>query len=521
MSWFSRKTTKWERQGGEVARRIESSDVARDWGTRPFLVFEGTRALVFSRGALIGEVTSGLHDIDGPFRRWIHGDDPTTLIIVDDGEIAVDFRIDNLYSREDVLLAFDLRLVLTLGSPETFHRNVMKDRRQYDSTDLSNYIRPEITDALLGLTSTQPIEDLYHSASLGTRVTEHLQKALEDRLAGLGFGLISVDVVRVESERFDEVRSTGAEVHLEEKQADLQAARLGVLKHVRESLAANERHESVTRSELDDAIRQAVHELKLKDTLRADELARLEVRLAEDALDYEQQRTHARADVERDHELQSDGERRAHDREQASLDLGTFLDEKIRTATARETERDLEREGDQKDWELASKMRDDAMEARGRLKMQDVDVQKAQIDALRDADTSTKIALGLGDAEALLELERLEKQQSLTPDQLLVIAAEKSDAVAAALAERFKSEGKLNEEVLEQLRRQLEQERSTGREHASQLERVMREALKQMGTVAAAKAESQGPGDQTIVTPGMGGPAIINPRRTESQDDDS
>lgn len=519
MSWFSRKTTKWERGPGELARRIEAADVARDWGTRPFLVFEGTRALVFSQGKMVGEVTSGLHDIDGTIRRWIHSDDPTTLVIVDDGEIAIDLVIDNLYSQEDIPLQIEVRLVLGLDSPEAFYRNVMKDRRQYDNAELANYIRPEVHDAVLGMTSTRAIDDLYHNDTLNRQVAAHLEESLGDRLATLGFALVAIDVVRVESSRFDEVRRNRADVNVEGRQADLQEARLEVLKRVRERFAEGEQHEAVTRSDLDDAMRQAVHELGVKDSLREDELARLHARLQEDALDYEQQRTNLRDDAQVEHGLASDAEQRLHKREQETLDLAAFLDQKIQHATAREGERDLDREGDRKDWDLARSMRDDSLEARRRLKMQDVEVQREQIDALQGTDTATKIALGLGDTEALLELERLEKQQGLTPDQLLVVAAEKSDAVAAALAERFKAEGKLNEEVIEQVRRQIEQERATNREHASQLERVMKEALNQMGSVASAKAKSQGPGDQTIVTPGMGGAAVIDPRRPDDSDD--
>ena len=38
------------------AIRIESSDVKSQWGNKPFVVYDGTVALVFSRGRQLGEL---------------------------------------------------------------------------------------------------------------------------------------------------------------------------------------------------------------------------------------------------------------------------------------------------------------------------------------------------------------------------------------------------------------------------------------------------------------------------------
>jgi len=85
MGWFSKTSDRWERKPDDIAVRIESSDVKSKWGNKPFVVFDGTVALVFSKGRLLGQLASGQHDIDGRFRSWLAGDAPTTLIIVDEG----------------------------------------------------------------------------------------------------------------------------------------------------------------------------------------------------------------------------------------------------------------------------------------------------------------------------------------------------------------------------------------------------------------------------------------------------
>lgn len=520
MGWLSRKSDRWERKPGDIAIRIESSDVKSQWGNKPFVVFDGTVALVFSQGRKLGQLASGKHDIDGRFRSWLAGDDPTTLIIVDDGDISLDVSVPGLHSQENISLDMRLRLTLCLDPPETFYLNVMKGRKRYGEDDLRSHLRPELFDALLAFTSTHLIEDLYHNPVLRQQAADQLRQRVGESLGRLGFRLVALNVVRVSSDQFDAHRAGQAGVILESKDADVEAARLEVLRRVRDDLAESIKHKAITKSELLDAIQQATHELGLKDRLREDELDRLSAKLEQDAEDYEQQRTQARELTGVEHELEVDATKRTHDREQSGLDLDTFLNQRIKTAATDEELRDLERSGDEKDWDLASKMRADALSARKRMKQDDVEILAEKGATVSKMDTETKIALGLGDQEALLELVRMGQERQLSPDQLLIKAAEGSEAVAAALAERFKSEGKLNDEVIDQLRRQIDQERLTNREHAAQLERVLKQSLEQMGKVATAKAESQGPGDQTIVTHGMGGATVINPNKPDNDKDD-
>ncbi|TVQ56375.1 MAG: SPFH domain-containing protein [Phycisphaerales bacterium] len=520
MGWFSRKSDRWERQPGDIATRIESQNVKRDFINRPFVVYDGTVALVFTEGRLVGHLASGKHDIDGPFRKWLAGDTPTTLVIVDDGDITVDFDITGLYSRENIQADAAVRVVFSLDRPEEFYRNVMKDRKQYAEEDLRTLLRSELFDALLAFTSTHPIDDLYGNPALRSQAEQQLRDRVGASLSRVGFSLVAVNVLRITSDQFDAHRGKQADVHMEGRDTDVEAARLEVMKKARENLADAVRHRAVTKTELQDAINQAVHELGLKDRLREDELAQLNARLEQDALDYEQQRTQSREMGAVEHELDVDSTKRDHERDQSGLDVDTFLAQQIKQAEAGEQLRDFERSGDEKDWELARKMRDDALEARKRKKMTDVEIERERIESLSKADTSTKIALGLGDAETLLELERLEKQENMSPEQLLVLAAEKSEAAAAALAERFKAEGKMNDDLMEQLKRQLDMERQTNREHAGQLERVLNQALDKMGDVASARAKAGGPGDQTIVTGGMGGPTVVNPNQPKKPKDD-
>jgi len=516
MGWFSKKpepVDAWRRQPGEIGLRIEAADVRQAGSTRPFVVYDGTVALVFQQGRLLGKLASGKHDIDGSVRRWFVGDHPTVLVLTDAGDITLDTSLAGLYTRENVEVAADLRLTLQIDAPETFYSNVMKDRRRYLEEDLRGHLRPELLDATLAFTSTRAVDHLYHNAGLREELARALEARVGASLSRLGFRRVSVNVVAFRSEHFDRLRGREAEMDLAKRGTDLDETHAQTLKRAREILAEDKKHEGVTGARLESALHQAAHALRLRDALREDEYARLEARFRQDALDFEQQRTQPRERSGLDHDLGLQAKRGEHAREQGRLDADAFFEKRLAEAATGEKVRDVERTGTEKDWDLAKRVRDDALDARRRKQQQDEEHERTRAETLGKTDTATKIALGVGDKEALLEIDRLARQKEMTPEQLLVLAAEKSPAAAAALAERFKAEGKLNDEFLDQLRRQLDRERQANSEHASQLERVLKEALGQMGRVATAKAESQGPGDQTIVTGGgLGPPTVIPPR---------
>lgn len=542
MGWFNKqKSERWEREPNDLAIRIEANDVRTSWGNKPFVVYDGTECIIFERGVLQGRLAAGEHDIDGPIRKFIRGDDSTALILVDAGDVAIDFEVADLASAEHIALGMGIRLVVHLDRPEEFYANIMKDRRRYLQSDFKAFLQPEIFDALVAFCSTHPIDDLYGNPDLRRQAQEQIQSRLGPSIDRLGFRVVALNVTTVTSDQYDTHRGQLAEGEMKsrgqaaerdqdqrsneiltdrfENEAEFKAARLKVLQRVRENVAADRSHRTLTVAELREQIAQATHELGLKNTLRSDEIARLEASLSADATDFEQTRQQDREKSALGHGQEVDSSQRSHDRVEEAADLVSFLDAKIKTATANEQARDLDREGDEKDWELAKKIRNDTLDARKKKKMQDVELERERMRTLAEADTATKIAMGVGDAEALLELERLEKQQGMSPEQLLAKAAETSPAVAAALAERWKAEGRSSDEITDLLRRQLDEERQRNDKHSAQLERVLKASLEANSKVNAAKSQSQGPGDQTIITGNPGSPTIINPNQSRAPED--
>ncbi|MDP6693957.1 MAG: SPFH domain-containing protein, partial [Phycisphaerales bacterium] len=192
MGWFNKKSfdkknTNWLRKEGEIAIRVDATDIKSHWGTKPITIYDGTAALVFSKGELLGTLASGKHDIDGPIRKWLSADAPTVLILIDDGDINLDLDITSLYSKENISLDVSLSMTFQIDRPEMFYTNIMKELGSYTTEDLKKHLENELKDALLAFTSVHPIEDLYHNPTLKQETTIQMQHRIGQNFGRIGF----------------------------------------------------------------------------------------------------------------------------------------------------------------------------------------------------------------------------------------------------------------------------------------------------------------------------------------------
>ena len=116
-------------------------------------------------------------------------------------------------------------------------------------------------------------------------------------------------------------------------------------------------------------------------------------------------------------------------------------------------------------------------------------------------------------AERIAQLGDLRRRQSMSPEQLLALAAEASPEAARALAKKYEAAGQVSAEQMSLLERQIADQRQMAEGYADRMERLMHVALSQMGDVASARAR---PTDtrQTVVVPagGVGTPVVVNPQ---------
>lgn len=498
------KLSVWTRQPGELARRIEAKAVAAGFlkARRPFTVQDGVRGLLMSQGRLIGELPSGTHDVDGPFRQLLNllsGEGPTVLLLVDEGDITVDASVGGLTSREGIAAEATVRLTLGLAAPEVFYRNLLKDREAYALAELVEHLLPELRDAVQAFTGGQKIDELFNNAALRDQAAASLRNRLSGSLGRLGFEVIGLSVVELRSAAYQVQRDKAAALELDIRGKGVEKTRrevdLEVHEHTEEHRAAAARATIKT----DDSVRQADHDARLKGTLRAHEQEDTAKRLADARLDGAQARNRDRQKDELEHVLEVQDRTAEQKRAQA-----------LKDAQAGAAKRGVEREVEGADLEQARAARDVALEGYEKYKaakakaereagLAEADVLAGKMAAVRGGSTAEMIALGLGDGSALLELERINAQKHMSLHQ------------ATLEIERLKADSRLSQAVADQLSERLAEKAADSKDVRDTLERILKETLATNAQVATARAAAQGPAGQTIVAGGAGAPTVINP----------
>lgn len=515
--------SQWKREAGDLAARITGDEIQRRFFSQPFVIEMGTVGLEFSDGRLVGTLEAGKHTLDTLLRRWVSGPRTISVVVTDAGAFHVDLPVTGLVSSDNIGLELDLRLELTLDQPGDFVANTLKSRDRYTVSDLTGHIGREVHDALSAMTMRRSIQEMYASDSLRTEAEDLLLSRFAQSLGELGFALLAVRVTHIRSDQYDAIRRGRGETALGEWGADVEASRQAVRARMREILRKACKEDVASEADFQNATGQALHELKLKDTLRADEFERLSIRLREDIRDDLLDRSRVRARDEAEHAQELDARTRDHARQQELREVEARLAREQLEADAKVRRHRTLDETNRAEIQQAMSLQAQAIENKLAYQKAKAEGLAARIAAMEGASAKTLIGLEMGDRDALLELARLEHERHLTPEQLMIRAAEKSEPLAAALARKFEAEGKMNAELVNNLLDQVKRERDQrgtdqqmSRDHADRLERVMRESLKQMGEVAATRAAAT-PAAPTVITgagvvPGVSsGTVIVNP----------
>lgn len=270
---------------------------------------------------------------------------------------------------------------------------------------------------------------------------------------------------------------------------------------------------------------QRRHELTMLDAQQGGELAQFELEGEQrlDTLRTQHGMTTERAMVE--HKIALEGMAQAFAREQAVAGART-QDEVERI----EHERDMQEIAD---GISAKRMLDEAKAARlqreqdialgGRRQIMEMDQDAADREHARElaklhemAELSTEALVaisGSGQGQILAELKRTETLAGLSEEQILAMAAERSDTVAQAFVERFKAEGaaggvemmqRMYERMLAEKDAAAASSRQDAQQHAEQMQRLSEEAMRMMRDTATSAG---GRGETVIV--GAGGATAV------------
>ncbi len=533
---FSRRR-EWRRTPEDFASKFEIEDL-RGILKKTVTVAEGTRAILFQGGAYVGDLPAGHYSLGNILETHLplNLDERATVVLIDDGVVAIDFTIERseLRTADSVPVGVTGRFTIRNRDSRSFIANLLKGKSRILLADLQEDLRYDLLGVVQSTLSGYRMDDLYGNLAVKEDIESAVRANITPTLASYGFSLEQLrftqsdeaewrDILDKRNEGTKKVTKTGLEIDIEQK-----------LRHL---LSDDKLDQLAT----DERISEYCHELAQAGIIRENEIEDLKIDLRSRRDDkafvrrvirerFEQTHRHETAEAEQDNLLGLDTKaqrhKRAMDVEQVGHDIGAD------DARREHGDKWKKREQQQDHAEIEGlidlkKQMDDAKHRKAReeqvishrdLEM-GVEIESKKLKQRSDASVEALISMtDGGNAEKIMELEKMKRAAVLTEEQIMALSAEKSVTVAEAMKEKFGSARmqELFETRLQDQQKYMEKIHEMAGDNADRLAGVMNKALDAMGQTATARSSAHQAQGSTIVASGGGTqPVIINPARQE------
>ena len=499
---------RWTRQSGEFARRIEAKDLRGilsrnldvDEGTRGLLFQYGAYHGDLSPGRhTIESVTQRI--------KSLIFTSPISALIVDDGQNRLRLEANRLLTSDDQEVSAAAIVVVELADPLKLFVNMVRGEQVLTIDKVCGFFQPGIGQALSHLVRSATIRDLAHPYELGERLEDDIRTRMADSFSSAGLRFVRLDFVKFGAAGHDELSRSRGRLSLREAQAELEARQRELERRIEAEATLDRMAKIESEAELREFISRGEFEAKTSDLARELQWQKIFDDFIRVKEDLEAQRELVRRTRRQQNELELAALKYEFDlkilRNQQSLERTTeeferekalrrfddelkhrgilfraTLDERVATAHTESELADIERERNRRDSEarlarqkaraefaLELTRRSQQMDQESRqfdlqLRQSEQQAGFARAEAEKDGAhrrkldelvamdrvrVETLVAVSDGPQSAhLSELLKLEAYKGLTPEQILMVKAAESPAVAAALAEKFRSEASGN-----------------------------------------------------------------------------
>ena len=499
---------RWRRNPGEFAHRFDIENI-RGVLTAGVTVDHGTRAMLIQDGAFARTLEPGFYNVDTKLEE-VKLDRSVSVLAADTSDTELDFAAQGVFAKDNVKLDASVRVVVNLADPARFLANVMKQDETYSVVGLTEYLAPEVRNAVEEAIRQHDGVTLRSEIATKENVSTFLFNHLRTTLDRVGLHLVQVrtlDLVQPEVAAHREARGKTA---MMEDLLDLGRKRIDVWDELKK-LATSKRMLEVTNEE---EWQKFTHEVDKDRLIRKEEMDDLKLAFLEKrGGDFELARKHLLAKIAIQQALE---QKRISRMGEAEIDQDV-LEVELKTERARleaemanerlkeltKLELDLKRQSEEAKTDIEIKEAKVKLGFIAREKKIEMDhkeetlamqrrleEEQKRAELLSKASTEALIAMAKDEKTAgiLADLRRTEQMKGLSEEQILALAAEKSPKVAEALAEKFKAaaDGRMQKELREAY------------------ERVYKESMERMERVATAAA-----GPHVTYPPPMGGAAYV------------
>lgn len=216
---------RWRRRPGEIAARIESRDMPK-MSSGNLIVEEDTLAVILRDGKVTGEQGPGVYTIQSMASRYFgFGQRPElTAILIDSGELPLEFALTDLWTVDPLRLNATCRLVVQVANAQRFIASVLKAQPTLTVHDLRQLIFPELRDAAQAYVGDYSLEQL--DAERNNRRDDFavdVQERLRDLFDQSGLTFRRVQMFDLRHPRIDALRGKEEELFLGPAEFDLEA----------------------------------------------------------------------------------------------------------------------------------------------------------------------------------------------------------------------------------------------------------------------------------------------------------
>jgi len=550
------KSNVWQRRPSDLAHRFEAADLNSYFAglTKKITVMQGTKAIFLQGGKYQGDLPPGTYTADSllEFLKTLNFYEKTTIILVDDGDIPVDFSIGGLRTSENFDAGVRGKMVVKVDKPILLFDNLMKSRPHLEIIDLLSNIRNELLNVLQSKIKGYSFEDLYGNLELKKELQQDFEFNLTTTLSRWGLQLVYLPYFDYDESYWqDLIQQRGALSRelIEKREKIKREADIGLLDY-EQSVATKVKDTEIKRAD-----QMVDREREMIERKRFDEITKMiRERLTDDKMN-----EFKNAEDFEKYLYSIDKDRVIRTNDMTDLKI-LFENNRQDNAYARKlmiesiTQRhvlDMKGEVIEEDVKGRRVVDDYDLEKRGKVSGQDIKEAEAGIELLRKmkatkredvtgyqalelekaqkaaeieaqrlkarsgATDEAQISMAEGkQAEQLAELARMKQAKTLTEEQLMALSAKDSAAVAAALKEKYGSdqvkamyEQRMKDQEAYVQRMQSMEERAMDR-----MERVHTKSLEEMGQTASTRATSGSSQGTTVVAGGgFGAPVIVGP----------
>jgi len=564
------RNNRWSREEGDFAVKLEVDDLPGLF-SKKLEVVTGTQALVYTSGVPQEILPPGIYTLDSvglSISNWLKGVPKiATVLLVDTMPSEMTVTIEKRFTSDPLPISLSMKLVVEVRDAAKFVLAALHNRERFAMEDLRQYVQPEIADITDAYLRARTLEQLVQNPRTRDELELAIEEALRSSFDRYGLKLVSMRTLTFDLQAYDKVKGiTGqysllvaegeaevagkqrildlrkkidiqtlseetAKVENEERKVELyQRMRASALTDKMNEVRSEaefakfmdemDRTKLLSEKERQDLLRGWKEEAEDHDRARSFLLAKSEVEEKYLLKAIEIKSTGELNLQEQDYQLELERKRAAMtlqierekwqaalEQDQADAELGISLLKKLKMAK-------LEVE------EQALKLRLD--EARANV---DIEIEKLEAEHKREMERLDK--LGTLGSEALIaaspveqgkilqDLKKAEIFKSMSEEQILALAAEKSPELGRVFEEKFRAiaEGKAKDnekELYERLfRENQESQRLMVEAQKDAMDRLQHMSEHDVDAIKdISKAYAQGGGTPVVIA-GAGGSRVI------------